>query len=120
MWSLAVHTIWQICNEWRKEPRRYALSQDEHGALTLIHRALGKNMCATLFFSSGTGLTSEEAAGYTLAMQRIMQLTQIKEFREGKEQLDQAHHLPNLSYISLSSHSGETASLLRSTFPHMS
>ena len=71
LWSLAVHTI---CKERSKEPRHYAVSQDQHEALTLIQRALGKKQPITLYFSSGTGLISEGAAGYTFAMQRLQQV----------------------------------------------
>ena len=34
LWSLAVHTIWQICNECFKAPRKQAVSQDQHEAHT--------------------------------------------------------------------------------------
>ena len=84
LWSLAIHTVWQICNKWSKEPKQYAVSQDAHGALTLLQKALGKRKRITLCFSSGTGLTSEGAAGYTFAMQCILQVTQSKESKEGK------------------------------------
>ena len=87
LWSLAVHTIWQICNEWSKELRKHAVSQDQHGALSLLQRALSKKKRITLYFSSGTGLTSEGAAGYSFAMHCILQLSQTKEFREANSSL---------------------------------
>ena len=40
--SLAIHTVQEICNKWSKEPKQYAVSQDAHGALTLLQKALGK------------------------------------------------------------------------------
>ena len=63
------------------------MSADLHGALSLLQRALGKKKRITLYFSSGTGLTSEGAAGYTFAMHRILQLSQTKEFREANSSL---------------------------------
>ena len=82
LWSLEVHTIRQIANDWSKHPKKHAVSADLHGALSLLQKALGKKKTITLFFSSGTGLTSEGAAGYTFAIQPILQLSQAKEFKE--------------------------------------
>ena len=60
-----------------------AVSADAHGALTLLQMALKKDKKVTLVFASGSGLTLEGAKGYTFAMQRILQLCNAKEFKEG-------------------------------------
>ena len=83
MIDLGTHTVWQIANEWSKTPSRLAVSADAHGALTLIQMALKKGKTVTLFFASGSGLTLEGAQGQTFAMQRILQLCNAKEFKEG-------------------------------------
>jgi hypothetical protein len=63
LWSLAVKTIWQIANDWSKHPKNHAVAAYLHEALSLLQKALGKKKTITLFFSSGTGLTSGGAAG---------------------------------------------------------
>ena len=50
---------------------------------SLLQGALGKKKRIILYYLSGTGLTSEGAAGYIFAIQRILQLSQVNEFREG-------------------------------------
>ena len=74
------HTVWQICNDRAMHPKQFAVSADEHGALSLLQKALQKRI--TLFLSSGTGLTSEGAH-----FQRILQLCLAREFREGNDSL---------------------------------
>ena len=70
----------KFCNNWAKHPKKFAVSDDEHGALSLLQKALQKRI--TLFLSSGTGLTSEGAH-----FQRILQLCLAREFREGNDSL---------------------------------
>ena len=53
MIDLGTHTVWQIANEWSKTPSMRAVSDDAHGALTLIQMALKKGKTVTLFFASG-------------------------------------------------------------------
>ena len=36
--DLGTHTVWQIVSNWAKHPRKYAVSADEHGALTLTKK----------------------------------------------------------------------------------
>ena len=79
---LAAHTVWQIVNDWSKNPRKWAVSADQHGLLSLLQIALYKRKKVTLFFSSGSGLTSEGAQGQTYALQRILQLCNAKEFKK--------------------------------------
>ena len=85
--DLGTHTVWLIVNDWAKHPRKYAVSADEHGALTLLQMALKKGKNITLFYTSGTGLTSEGAQGQTFAIQRILQLCQSREFNEGENSM---------------------------------
>jgi hypothetical protein len=70
LWNLGVHTVWQIINK-RSEtlrnnkPQQMAVSLDEFGALSLLHKALNEEHRVTLLFSSGTGLTADGPARYT-------------------------------------------------------
>ena len=85
--DLGTHTVLQIVNDWSKTPKKYAVSANEHGALTLIQMALKKQKRVILFFASGIGLTLEGAQGQTFAMQHILQLCNDKEFKEGDNSL---------------------------------
>jgi hypothetical protein len=76
------HTVWQIVNNWAKHHKKFAVSADEHGALSLLQKALNKRKNIT-----GTGLTSEGAQRQTFAIQRILQLCQSREFKEGEHSM---------------------------------
>ena len=92
--DLGTHTVWKIVNAWSKTPKKYAVSADEHGALTLLQMALKKGKRVILFFASGSGLTLEGAQGQTFAMQRILQLCNAKEIKVGDNSLIRHFILP--------------------------
>ena len=55
--------------------------------MTLLQMTLANGKKLTLFFASDSGLTLEGSQGQTYAMQRILQLRNAKEFKEGDNSL---------------------------------
>ena len=79
MTDLCNHTILPIHNQAKK-----ATSLDTHGPLALLQKAILERKPVILFYTSGTGLTSEGPSGTTLAMQRILGLSQSIVLKDGE------------------------------------
>ena len=79
MMNLSYHTILAIHNKSKK-----ASSLDTHGPLALLQKAILERKPVTLFYSTGSGLTSEGPAGTTFAMQRILGLSQSNILKDGE------------------------------------
>ena len=83
--SIGTHIFWLLASCWGKNPRTTPISADAHGPVTVLNRALLLGKEIHIFIASGSGMRADQATGYSVEMQRIINLTSSRCFGEGRK-----------------------------------
>ena len=81
MSSVGTHIFWE------KDPRVNPVSEDAHGPVTVLNRALLLGKEIHVFIASGTGMRADQATSYSVEMQHIINLTSSRCFGQGRHTL---------------------------------
>jgi hypothetical protein len=76
-----------LASYWEKDPGVNPVSEDAHGPVTVLNRALLLGKAIHEFIASGTGMRADQATGYSVEMQRIINLTSSRCFGQGRQTL---------------------------------
>ena len=82
--SIGTQVFWLLASSWEKDPRVNPVSEDAHGPVTVLNRALLLGKEIHVFIASGTGMRADQATGYSVEMQRIINLTSSRCFGQGR------------------------------------
>ena len=85
--SIGTHIFWLLASCWEKTPRATPVTDDAFGPVTVLNRALLLGKEIHVFISSGSGMRADQATGYSVEMQRIINLTSSRAFGEGRSTL---------------------------------
>ena len=75
--SIGTHIFWLLASAWGQDPRVTPVSEDAHGPVTVLNRALLLGKEIHIFLASGTGMRADQGTGYSVEMQRIINLSSI-------------------------------------------